>query len=110
MPDFIAYASRTIVLASGGYPSLYGGILVNSAYAFIRSVIRSALFEVVFFCTVVAVFLAFYSRKVDQLIAMAFLGVLLLGSIVLMFRSRFSNNEPSAAGSKSIITRRWGGG
>jgi hypothetical protein len=82
---------------------------VNSIYAFIRSVFRSAFFEFVFFCIVVSVFLAFYSHKVDRLIAMVFLGVLLLGSIVLMSRSWFSNSEPNAAGSKSIITKRWGG-
>jgi hypothetical protein len=82
---------------------------VNSVYAFIRSVFRSALFEFEFFCMIVAVFLAFYSHKVDRLIAMAFLVVLLLGSIALMFRSWFCKDETNTAGSKSIITRRWGG-
>jgi hypothetical protein len=67
---------------------------VNSVYAFLRSLLRAVLVESFFFCVAVAFFLAFYSHKVDRLVAMMFLSIAFLGSLGLLYRSWSSRIRP----------------
>jgi hypothetical protein len=67
---------------------------VNRVCAFLRFLLRTALVESLFFCVAVAFFLAFYSHKVDRLVAMMFLGIAFLGSLGLLYRSWSSRIRP----------------
>jgi hypothetical protein len=57
---------------------------------FAKLLLRAVMYEFMFFCIVLALFLTFYSRKDDRIFAMSFLGVIVLLSITLTYRSMCS--------------------